>query len=928
MAQYVKTFTASNKGYKTVKLPGGGTPGTPQSMAILPGNVIAVFHNKNNAGGTAYCRKYTKKGYVKGSQKVNHNLGHCNGATYCEKNGLIYCTGYNNGRNTHRVVALDTNFNQKFMFNLPVAVSGLAYDRTVDKFYASRGKNVYVFPFSAFQSSHRTKSYRRYTTASGTSQDMGGYNGIIYKFFFYHSWGKINMYKHSTGKYLGSIKVSYSETESCVFDTAGNFIYLTANQNRAIHWTNWKPPYSDGAKLNITPKPTTPNKESAAKRFLNTAKKELGTKETGNNTVKYSTWYNGRKVSGNKYAWCSEFVAWCGWKTFGNNKIIPKKGEAHALQKAIVAKGGKWIIKENSAKTKANAAKCQPGDILTFDYDHDGDANHICIIEYVKGKTFHTIEGNHHGKVCRDTRKFDGKVFRVARPNWAKEDGGTAGGGGTYGDSSMYGEGELVLQVNPDQLYSSENFKYLQELENEETEEQKKFKAMVQSNKDFLLGIDISKSIRDGSAIPDIKLKNIKAASNYKKPRTKVEGDIRGATLPSTINYVEAPYGKITIGGVTIGSYTKKSYPNYLNSITVKKTNGSLNEYVINLTHQIYPGDNPNYIDNLISKNGYTKIQIEYGDAEAGISYRDINALLINATSKFDFFNNSISYTLYATSSSVMATVNKRNYSAVKAKPSTLINKMIYDTGELLEYFPGMSNKSFVNSNSLIPSNDKEVEIEAMQDTTPLNYLNKLISVMTSDQSSVYYMSIDDNSRNESYFKIKEIKTDIPASYFPLVYEIDINYPNENSLVYNFSVDTDYSWPLAYEYAGRFANYNYDIDNAGNISSKEITSNLQSIASTEGVNVSDKNWWTNVTEFPITATLEIKGITTYTLLLNYIKVNVLYFGQKRNSSGVYIVTGQEDSLSGNGFVTRLSLLRVAGDDQYINVDGRVITAGK
>ena len=104
-----------------------------------------------------------------------------------------------------------------------------------------------------------------------------------------------------------------------------------------------------------------------------------------------------------------------------------------------------------------------------------------------------------------------------------------------------------------------------------------------------------------------------------------------------------------------------------------------------------------------------------------------------------------------------------------------------------------------------------------------------------------------------------------------------------------------------------------------------ITSNLKSITNTKGANVRDKNWWTNITEFPITATLTLKGLSTYTLLLNYIKINVLYFGAKRSTSGMYIIVGQEDSLSGNGFKTKLDLLRVGGDNQYLTVDARVRT---
>jgi hypothetical protein len=239
-----------------------------------------------------------------------------------------------------------------------------------------------------------------------------------------------------------------------------------------------------------------------------------------------------------------------------------------------------------------------------------------------------------------------------------------------------------------------------------------------------------------------------------------------------------------------------------------------------------------------------------------------------------------------------------------------------------------MKNKTIVSSKGLIANTDKSVKINAIESITPFEYLTKLVSVMqpVNDKSnSSYFLNIKDSGGDGAYFQVKEVKTKsvIPGSVF--MYEVDINYPDDNSLAYDFSVNEDFAWPLAYKYSGGFNTYNYNIDNSGNTISSKSTSNLKNITSTTGVSAMDKNWWKNVTEFPIKATLEIKGLSTYVLLLNYIKINVYYFGKKRSSSGVYIVTGQEDSLSGNGFRTKLDLLRVAGDGQYINVDGRVIT---
>ncbi len=80
-----------------------------------------------------------------------------------------------------------------------------------------------------------------------------------------------------------------------------------------------------------------------------------------------------------------------------------------------------------------------------------------------------------------------------------------------------------------------------------------------------------------------------------------------------------------------------------------------------------------------------------------------------------------------------------------------------------------------------------------------------------------------------------------------------------------------------------------------------------------------------MTNFPVTASLTIKGLLNPLMLMSYIKINHVYFGRKRITSGMYTVIGQTDTLDKNGFRTTLKLLRVAGDNQYLTTDARVAT---
>lgn len=69
-----------------------------------------------------------------------------------------------------------------------------------------------------------------------------------------------------------------------------------------------------------------------------------------------------------------------------------------------------------------------------------------------------------------------------------------------------------------------------------------------------------------------------------------------------------------------------------------------------------------------------------------------------------------------------------------------------------------------------------------------------------------------------------------------------------------------------------------------------------------------------MTRFPITATLTIKGLLRSAMLMNYVRVNTYFYGQKHISSGLYVITKQEDRIDSSGYRTTLSLTRIAGDD--------------
>lgn len=130
------------------------------------------------------------------------------------------------------------------------------------------------------------------------------------------------------------------------------------------------------------PVSTTPaapvNDAQFRQRILDVARGEIGKVETGNNRgeiLKYPNAF-GRGPE----AWCADFTSWVSKQSGGkmNNPWTP--GVVAELKRS-----GDWKGKSNP----------QPGDLVLFDWNGDGTADHIGIVERVNADgTIGTIEGN------------------------------------------------------------------------------------------------------------------------------------------------------------------------------------------------------------------------------------------------------------------------------------------------------------------------------------------------------------------------------------------------------------------------------------------------------------------------------------------------------------------------------------------------------
>lgn len=406
---------------------------------------------------------------------------------------------------------------------------------------------------------------------------------------------------------------------------------------------------------------------------------------------------------------------------------------------------------------------------------------------------------------------------------------------------------------------------------------------------------------------------------------------------------VEVPFVIVNIGGYAFGVFDKSvqpiidqsgftrryvaSYPNYIDRLSVTKVNGSVNTYNLSLNYAIQAGDDPNKIDKILSLAANSRqIIFSYGDYSAPqYAYKDEAALITNVTSTVNVQTSVITYNITAVGGAVQLNAGTQNYSRRKAKPSDVIKELLrQESSGLQSVFPGMRDYNLVLSKGLIASDDAEVAIEAQSNISTLDYLKYLVTCMssTSDISNsitdrhMYMISIEDDFKGifgGAYFRIIKVAKSSAEVASLDAFEIDIGYPTSN-IVTNFSINSNEAYTILYDFAGKVqqSTISYRINDEGDFDydySPSLARDKRLYITTEA----EKNWWNRVTQYPITATLTIRGLLKPAMLMSYVKLNVYFYGQKHISSGLYIITQQVDEVGLSGFFTTLSLTRIGGD---------------
>ena len=403
------------------------------------------------------------------------------------------------------------------------------------------------------------------------------------------------------------------------------------------------------------------------------------------------------------------------------------------------------------------------------------------------------------------------------------------------------------------------------------------------------------------------------------------------ASLISSTNRVETPFIIVKIGNYTFGHYgkytssnlSKVTFPKYVQRLNVTKVNGAINTYTIVLEYMITERDDPNMLEAVFASVADSrKITLSYGDLSNPLyAFKEEEALITKLQTNVSVEQSKITYTLTCTSTSLALKSGSQSFNARTAKPSDVIIELFNDTSTgLQEIFKGMTPDTITQ---FIATDDTDVLLEAKMGINVFDYISYLVKCMvsTSDSSSDihssrYYWSVFDDINNlygGTYFKVNRVSINDTYDDTYNTYTVDIGYPSGNNIT-SFTVNNDDSWSILYKYGKEFSlpTHSYKISNEGNIESVDTPSFLIANKQTS-IREIDRAWWTNVTQFPITATLTIKGLLRPAMLMSFVRVNTYFYGRKHVSSGLYIITKQQDQIDTSGYRTTLSLTRIRGD---------------
>ena len=427
-------------------------------------------------------------------------------------------------------------------------------------------------------------------------------------------------------------------------------------------------------------------------------------------------------------------------------------------------------------------------------------------------------------------------------------------------------------------------------------------------------------------------------------------------SLLSSQARVQVPWVKVTIGTYTFGVFSKSearakddngfytafnvTYPNYIQSLTIVKINGQVNQYTLNISYPIRQTDDPNFFEKVFSSVSKTrKIVFSYGDASMpSYIYKDEEAIITGITQTFDLKSSIINYTISAVSGAALGSSSCFTFMGGDKQPSTEIKRILLDPQYGLKtLFTGITTN---NIDKLITGDDQVVSLASKTNISALDYITYLVSCMipigqTLDNRSkdIYILTIHDDTSYDRIYADREIidGREIVGPYCKVTkmsyatkqtdaFEVDVGY-NNSTIVTNFQISQNENYALFYDYNKKLQPETY----VRRINDEGKWEDVYAPTSTSKNNVhetypEDITWWTKITKYPISATITIQGLLRPATLMTYLRLNVIFPGGHRHiSSGLYLITKQVDTIDANGYRTQLSLTKISGDESDLGV---------
>ncbi|MDD6311593.1 MAG: hypothetical protein PUB09_06730 [Firmicutes bacterium] len=214
--------TLDHSNLETVaNISGTGSMSVPQSMCWNGSELIVSYVTTSGSAGAFL--SYSKKGNYKRGERAS-GMGYANGCTYNPNTGKIYVVKTHKGYKTNSCSTYnESDFSSKGSFNLPKVTSGIAYDASNNKYYLSKGNEIYVT-----DEDFNVKKFIWKKIRYNHAQDIGAYNGaVLVCTWVSGNTSYIDVYRTCDGAYLGSYSVPIGEIESVV--SIDGYLYILMN---------------------------------------------------------------------------------------------------------------------------------------------------------------------------------------------------------------------------------------------------------------------------------------------------------------------------------------------------------------------------------------------------------------------------------------------------------------------------------------------------------------------------------------------------------------------------------------------------------------------------------------------------------------------------------------------------------------------------